>query len=105
MTLTTGSRTRRRLLLASDRADRSSDLWAMLQCAADVDTTLTSGIPDRPDGRFSGIVVDINLRSPESVLQVRSKLCAEVYRSMPRLLVLADALHCPSSGFLRPLAA
>lgn len=93
MTLTTGSRTRRRLLLASDRTDRSSDLWAILQCAADVDTTLISGIPDRPDGRFSGVVVDVNLRSPESVLQVRSKLCAEAYRSMPRLFVLADALH------------
>lgn len=93
MTPTTGSRTRRRLLLASDRTDRSSDLRAILQCAADVDITLTSGIPDRPAGRLAGIVVDINLRSPESVLQVRDKLSTEAYRSMPRLFVLSDALH------------
>lgn len=93
MTPTTGSRTKRRLLLASDRTDRSSDLWAILQSAADVDTILTSGIPDRPEGRFSGIVVDINLRSPESVLQVRDKLCAEAYQSIPRLFVVADAIH------------
>ena len=89
MTPTTGSRKKRRLLLASDRIDRSSDLCAILQGVADVDTTLTSGIPDRPAGRFAGIVVDINLRSPESVLQVRGKLSAEDYGSIPRLFVLA----------------
>lgn len=93
MTPTTGSRKKRRLLLASDRIDRSSDLCAILQGVADVDTTLTSGIPDRPAGRFAGIVVDINLRSPESVLQVRGKLSAEDYGSIPRLFVLADAFH------------
>lgn len=93
MTPTTGSRKKRRLLLASDRIDRSGDLRAILQCVADVETTLTSGIPDMPSGRFAGIVVDINLRSPESVLQVRSKLSAEDYRSMPRLFVLADDFH------------
>jgi putative nucleotidyltransferase with HDIG domain len=38
-------------------------------------------------------VVDINLRSPESVQQVRNKLRTEAYRAMPRLFVLADALH------------
>jgi putative nucleotidyltransferase with HDIG domain len=38
-------------------------------------------------------VVDINLRSPESVQRVRNKLRGEAYRSMPRLFVLADALH------------
>lgn len=92
-TLTTGSRVRRRLLLASDRSDQSGDLAAILQCVGDVDTTLTSEIPDAPAGRFAGIVVDINLRSAESVLRVRDKLRTEVYRSVPRLFVLADALH------------
>jgi putative nucleotidyltransferase with HDIG domain len=92
-TLTTGSPARRRLLLASDRSDRSDDLGAILQRVGDVDTTLTSEIPDAPAGRFAGIVVDINLRSAESVLRVRDKLCAEAYRSVPRLFVLADALH------------
>jgi putative nucleotidyltransferase with HDIG domain len=38
-------------------------------------------------------VVDINLRSSESVQLVRNKLRAEAYRSVPRLFVLADALH------------
>ncbi len=114
MTPTTGSRKKRRLLLASDRIDRSRDLWAILQCVADVDTTGLSGIPESPTGRFAGIVVDINLRSPESVMQVRSKLCAEAYRSMPRLFVLADTFHHASmqagaldatDTILRPLDA
>jgi putative nucleotidyltransferase with HDIG domain len=38
-------------------------------------------------------VVDINLRSPESVQMVRNRLRADVYSDMPRLFVLADALH------------
>jgi putative nucleotidyltransferase with HDIG domain len=59
----------------------------------EVDTIPTSDIPAAPAGHFSGIVVDINLRSPESVQQVRNKLRAEAYRSVPRLFVLADALH------------
>jgi putative nucleotidyltransferase with HDIG domain len=58
-----------------------------------VDTISTSEIPDTPAGHFSGIVVDINLRSAESVQQVRNKLRTEAYRAMPRLFVLADALH------------
>src|SRR5258708_9004942 len=84
---------KRRLLLASDRSDQSSELASILQSVGDVDTISTSDIPDDPAGYFAGIVVDINLRSPESVQQVRNKLRAEAYRSMPRLFVLADALH------------
>ena len=42
---------------------------------------------------LAGIVVDINLRSPQSVQQVRNKLRNEAYSSVPRLFVLADALH------------
>jgi putative nucleotidyltransferase with HDIG domain len=83
---------RRRLLLASDRADQSGELAAILRSVGDVDTVATSDIPATPSG-LSGVVVDINLRSPESVQLVRNKLRAEAYSQMPRLFVLADALH------------
>ncbi|MEO8318512.1 MAG: HD domain-containing phosphohydrolase [Bradyrhizobium sp.] len=85
--------TRRRLLLASDRNDRSSELASILQAVGQVDTITTSAIPDAPSRDLSGIVVDINLRSAESVQLVRNKLRADAYREMPRLFVLADALH------------
>jgi putative nucleotidyltransferase with HDIG domain len=84
---------KRRLLLASDRSDQSSELAGILQSVGEVDTISTSEIPEVPAGDLSGIVVDINLRSAESVQLVRNKLQAEAYRSMPRLFVLADALH------------
>src|SRR5215218_1657273 len=84
---------KRRLLLASDRSDHSSELATILQTVGEVDTILTSEIPDAPAVGFSGIVVDINLRSPESVQQVRNKLRGDAYRALPRLFVLADALH------------
>jgi putative nucleotidyltransferase with HDIG domain len=84
---------RRRLLLASDRSDLSVELASILQSVGEVDTIATSDLPDDPADHFAGIVVDINLRSPESVQRVRNKLRTEAYRSMPRLFVLADALH------------
>ena len=84
---------KRRLLLASDRGDHSSELVDILQSVGEVDSIATSDIPEEPAGDLSGIVVDINLRSPESVQQVRNKLRGEAYRAMPRLFVLADALH------------
>src|SRR6202171_3474024 len=84
---------RRRLLLASDRSDLSVELASILQSVGEVDSISTSDLPDAPAGHFTGIVVDINLRSAESVQQVRNKLRAESYRSIPRLFVLADALH------------
>src|ERR1017187_3654930 len=87
------STSKRRLLLASDRIDRSSELASILLSVGEVDTISTSDIPDAPAGHFSGIVVDINLRSAESVQRVRNKLSSEAYRAMPRLFVLADALH------------
>src|SRR6202163_4586592 len=87
------SSAKRRLLLASDRSDQSTELASILQSAGEVDTISTSDIPDDPADHISGIVVDINLRSPESVQLVRNKLRAEAYRSVPRLFVLADALH------------
>ncbi len=84
---------KRRLLLASDRSDQSSELADILKSVGDVDTVSTSDIPETPAGQVAGIVVDINLRSPEAVQRVRNKLRAEAYRSVPRLFVLADALH------------
>jgi putative nucleotidyltransferase with HDIG domain len=83
---------KRRLLLASDRADQSSELADILSSVGEVDTVATSEIPTTPNG-LSGVVVDINLRSPESVQAVRKKLQADAYSQMPRLFVLADALH------------
>ena len=83
---------KRRLLLASDRDDQSSELAGILQMVGEVDTVSTSDLPDRPS-QFAGVVVDINLRSPECVQLVRNKLRSEPYRTMPRLFVLADALH------------
>jgi putative nucleotidyltransferase with HDIG domain len=85
--------TKRRLLLASDRSDQSSELASILESVREVDTISTSDIPEMPAGDLSGIVVDINLRSAESVQRVRNKLRAEAYRALPRLFVLADALH------------
>ena len=84
--------TKRRLLLASDRSDQSSELASILRSVGQVDTIATSDIPDAPERDLAGIVVDINLRSAESVQLVRNKLRAEAYREMPRLFVLADAL-------------
>jgi putative nucleotidyltransferase with HDIG domain len=84
---------RRRLLLASDRGYHSSELADILERVGELDTISTSDIPEAPAGNFSGIVVDIDLRSPESVQQVRNKLSGEAYRAMPRLFVLGDALH------------
>src|SRR6476469_4261778 len=85
--------TKRRLLLASDRSDQSSELASILRSVGQVDTIATSDIPDAPERDLAGIVVDINLRSAESVQLVRNKLRTEAYREMPRLFVLADALH------------
>src|SRR5947199_113703 len=84
---------KRRLLLASDRSDESSELASILKAVGDVATVTTQELPEQPSRDLSGLVVDINLRSPESVQQVRNKLRGDAYRSMPRLFVLADALH------------
>src|SRR3979409_2246152 len=84
---------RRRLLLASDRTDQSIELASILRSVGEGDTISTSEIPDSHAGHFAGIVVDINLRSPETVQRVRNKLRTEAYRAMPRLFVLADGLH------------
>jgi putative nucleotidyltransferase with HDIG domain len=85
--------TKRRLLLASDRSDQSSELAYILQSVGEVDTIATADIPESPASDLSGIVVDINLRSAESVQMVRNKLRTDVYSDVPRLFVLAEALH------------
>ncbi|MDB5578235.1 MAG: phosphohydrolase [Bradyrhizobium sp.] len=86
------SSSKRRFLLASDRSDQSSELAGILKMVGEVDTVAMADLPDAPS-RFAGVVVDINLRSPECVQLVRNKLRSEPYRAMPRLFVLADALH------------
>src|ERR1700686_3024059 len=91
--LATQTSSRRRLLLASDRTDQSRELAGILKIVGEVDTISTSEIPEAPAIQVSGIVVDINLRSPESVQLVRNKLRGDAYRGLPRLFVLADALH------------
>ena len=93
MTASAKSAAKRRLLLASDRSDESSELASILKAVGDVSTVTTQDIPEKPSRDLSGLVVDINLRSPESVQRVRNKLRGDAYRSMPRLFVLADALH------------
>jgi putative nucleotidyltransferase with HDIG domain len=84
---------KRRLLLASDRSDQSHELAGILKTVGEVDTISTSEIPEVPAAEFSGVVVDINLRSPESVQMVRNRLRTDAYRALPRLFVLAEALH------------
>src|ERR1700694_1751929 len=91
--LTNQTSPKRRLLLASDRSDQSSELASILQSVGEVDTISTSDLPDAPAGHFTGIVVDINLGSAESVQKVRNKVRAESYHPIPRLCVLAAALH------------
>jgi putative nucleotidyltransferase with HDIG domain len=83
----------RRLLLASDRGDQSRELASILESVGQVDIISMSDIPDTPAGGLSGIVVDIDLRSADSVQLVRDKLLGAAYQSIPRLFVLADALH------------
>ena len=93
MTATAKQASKRHLLLASDRSDQSSELASILRSVGDVDTISTSEIPENPGNRFSGVVVDINLRSPQSVQRVRNKLSADAYSGVPRLFVLAEAMH------------
>ena len=89
----TETATRRHLLLASDRGDQSSELARILRSVGDVEMMATTEIPENPGNRFSGVIVDINLRSPESVQRVRKKLASRAYSEVPRLFVLAEALH------------
>ena len=92
--------TRRRMLLASDRADRSRELAAILQNAGDVEHTSTLNMPENPEGRFSGVVVDIDLTSIASMQVIRRKLIGKAYQALPRLFVLADALQATVERYM-----
>src|SRR5271154_5534387 len=84
---------KRRLLLASDRSDQSSELADILQSGGEGESIATSEIPEIPPRQVSGIVAAINLRASEIVQRARDKPRGEAYRSLARLFVLADALH------------
>lgn len=92
MTLAYQSTARRRVLVASDRADRSDDLIAILAKAGEIERMTTAEMPDDPDN-FAGIVIDIDLSSVPSVQTVRRKLTGKAYQGVPRLFVLSDSLH------------
>src|SRR5476649_2098615 len=93
MALAEKSHTTRRLLLASDAEDEHSELAHILQNAGSVEAISIFDLPDHPASDFSGVVVDIDLTSIEAVQRVRKKLTGNAYQALPRLFVLADALH------------
>jgi HD-GYP domain-containing protein (c-di-GMP phosphodiesterase class II) len=93
MSLVDGSLGRRNVLLASDRGDQSRELARILSVVGNVDVVSTSDMPESPMRGLSGIVVDIDLRSTESVQRVRRKLVGKAYQGLPRLFVLNDTLH------------
>lgn len=84
---------RRGLLLASDRPRGSDELIQILSGVGDVSIVPTSAIPEHPEKRFDGVVVDIDLRSTEAVQNVRRRLQSRAYEKLPRLFVLAGSLH------------
>jgi putative nucleotidyltransferase with HDIG domain len=93
MSLVDGALGRRQLLLASDQGDQSRELARILSVVGKVDIVSTFDMPENPARDLSGIVVDIDLRSTESVQRVRRKLVSKAYQSLPRLFVLSDSLH------------
>ena len=104
--------TKRRLLLASDRSDQSSELASILRSVGQVDTIATSDIPDAPERDLAGIVVDINLRSAESVQLVRNKLRADSQSAASSIMsvvrvVMRYAFRSGSSAVMtvRPIEA
>src|SRR5690348_13328538 len=93
MSLVDGTLGRRQLLLASDRGDKSRELARILSVVGNVDVVSTYEMPEVPLKGLSGIVVDIDLKSTQSVQRVRRKLVGKAYQSLPRLFVLNDAMH------------
>ena len=82
---------KRRLLLASDRNDQSSELADILRIVGDVDTVSTSDIPRRPAplrhrGRHQPALAGERAAGAQQAAGRRLS-------QMPRLFVLADALH------------
>jgi putative nucleotidyltransferase with HDIG domain len=97
MTVATRSAARKRVLLASDRTDRSEDLATILMKASDVEQMSTSEMPENPENRYSGVVIDVDLTSASSVQALRRKLTSKAYQAVPRLFVLSDSLHREST--------
>ncbi|MBX3553399.1 MAG: HD domain-containing protein [Pseudolabrys sp.] len=83
----------RRLLLASDDEAQAEELARILGNLGRVESVSIFDLPDHPASDFSGVVVDIDLTSIAAVQRVRDKLTAKAYQMMPRLFVLAGALH------------
>lgn len=93
MALAERSQTGRRLLLASDIDDENYELARILQNAGSVESISIFDLPDHPASDFSGVIVDIDLTSPEAVQRVRKKLTGKAYQALPRLFVLSNSLH------------
>ncbi len=87
------SPSRKRLLLASDCEDQSSELAGILENAGSVEKISVFDMPDHPASDFSGVVVDIDLTAVETVQRVRRKLTNKAYQALPRLFVLTNSLH------------
>lgn len=83
----------RRLLLASGDEGQSEELARILANLGRVESVSIFDLPDHPASDFSGVVVDIDLTSIAAVQYVRHKLTRKAYQAMPRLFVLAGALH------------
>ncbi len=83
----------RRLLLVSDRTDKSEELALILSGLGQVTTISTSDMTDAPAKGIAGLVVDMDLRSAANVQTLRNRLLGKAYQPLPRLFVLADALH------------
>ncbi len=87
------TRSNRRLLLISDRSDHSKDLATILSSLGDVTALAASNMPETPESDIAGIVVEMDLRSAANVQVVRQRLLNKSYQPLPRLFVLAEALH------------
>lgn len=83
----------RRLLLASDDEAQSEELARILGNIGRVESVSIFDLPDHPASDFSGVVIDIDLTSIAAVQRIREKLTRKAYQALPRLFVLAGALH------------
>lgn len=83
----------RRLLLASDDEAQSEELARILGNIGRVESVSIFDLPDHPASDFSGVVIDIDLTSIAAVQRIRDKLTRKAYQALPRLFVLAGALH------------
>jgi putative nucleotidyltransferase with HDIG domain len=80
-------------MLISDRDEGGSDIEDILKGFGPVSLVTTSTIPEAPDHDLSGIVIEVDLRKSGAVQQIRDRLLDKAYEPLPRLFVLAGALH------------